>query len=263
MKQAEIHATHIKRGAVSMLHMHHIITTPRDTDVTPAMRWGTLLHASILQPDEFRARARVWDGDKRGNAWRDFSAGAAAEGAWALSGDEAGRLAALTAAVRAHPAAHALLSGGAAEVPIVWRTPEYGPAGGRMDYFCGGKIVDVKSTSAIDARTFARRAIAGGMDLQMGWYAEGVSILGMGYTSAHIIAVEAGPPYDVAVYDLPPAMVSQGRARAVSIARAYRDCEAAGIYPGQAPGAAVELDVPAWYYCGDQAAIPESEEIVF
>ena len=252
---AEIHATHLRAGRISMLHMHRAITRPSIS--TPAMRWGTLVHAAILEPAVFSSRVAIWSVEKRGRAWSDFRA---AHGDWAVSADENERLGNIASAVSLNRAATELLSGGRAEVPLKWSGVEYGAAGGRVDYCGDGYFLDLKTSAQIDPRNFARSVAMYGYDVQLGWYAEGLAhVTGSECGTAYIIAIESAAPHDVAVYRMDAAAIQQGRATARAIAARYRLCEAAGKFAGQVEGVA-DLALPQWYYeQSTPAGMPEGE----
>lgn len=236
-----INATAIKAGTKSPLHMHAVMTGRPRTD-TPAMRWGRLVHLVLLEPERAESLT-VWQGQRRGKAW---------DGYLADGGDPdmivtAAEMQALDdiehRVLRESP--HAcevirMLHESRHEAVVTWRDHIYGAGKARIDMVSDQYVADIKTVSDITA--FQRQAYRMGYDLQMAWYAMAVNV-----RQARIIAIESKPPYDVALYTIPPAVLDAARERAVAIAREYRVHESIGKYPGVTGGEVLELTPPAWY----------------
>ena len=41
---------------------------------TPAMRFGTLVHRAILEPERYSRTVAIYEGQRRGKAWKEFEA---------------------------------------------------------------------------------------------------------------------------------------------------------------------------------------------
>jgi hypothetical protein len=246
-EQTAIRATWIKAGAVSMAHMRHAATVGRDD--SPAMRWGRLVHMSVLQPAVFAALP-VWDGDKRSKAWKEFCElhGAAVE---IISSAERDRLDLITDAVLAVlPSLPPMV---ATEVDLAWRDDAYGAARARVDAILDGKaMLELKTAKSIDERSFMSQCYSLGYHLQLGWYAHGLELT----APCYVLAVESKPPHCTAVYRVPESILAVGYQDAARIATQYRECERAGKFPGPLDGQVIEYEFPAW--AGDESGFVPS-----
>lgn len=240
-----LNASALKVGAKSMLHMSHAILHGQDS--TPAMSLGTLTHAAVLDPTALLTLAAVWEGgDRRGGAYKDFCE--ANPGRIIVKPDELADVHGMMAAVRANRKAAELLEGCRFEYSIFWDGGAgIGAAKCRPDAVKPGTLVDLKTVSNIDRRAVERQGLSLGYDIQMGWYGMGCAAAGFGdvVPSTWLLYVESQPPYDVWPVRCGFDVIERGVKRAVQIATRYRECEAAGVWPGVA-GADDVWTLPAW-----------------
>lgn len=245
-----INGTSIKAGAKSMLHMHHQMTG-KPTDPTPAMRWGKLVHAVVLEPVEFKRNVAVFAGPKKGKAWDEFKEKHDAE--WIVSQDEVSDLMAISTAVHGNQAAHRLIEQTMHEVVFSW-SGTYGTAKARLDGYDdrhGGLILELKTTSAIEPRSFAKQFANLGYGLSAGWYKEGTLA-----NAFSMITVESKPPYDVIVYSIGSDIIEAAREKACQIAMQYLCCCTARMWPGLADGHdVIPFELPAWATDGEEKDI--------
>ena len=252
-----ISASAIKAGRASMMQMHYAMTTPRDTDApTPAMRWGSLAHAALLEPARFAASVAVWEGGRKaGKEWTAFAE--AHQGKEIVTPDELARLEAMQAAARANGDARLFMSRVAAvETPLVWESVHgVGLCKGRPDCVGDGFIGDYKTARDIDPRRLFSQFAGLGYAHQLAWYRDGFqTISGKSVTSCWILAQQSVPPYECGVIEIPQTVLDAalgagvsegGEDTCVAIARRYRACEACGSYPGRYQGI-VTYEPPAW-----------------
>jgi len=243
-----INATAIKAGLTSMRHMHAVMTgKPKPT--TPAMRWGTLVHKAVLEPDDFDVKAFVWDGaTKRGKAFDEFLG--ERNKFWCLTADEHAELVAIREAVWAKGAAYQLIeaAGVEHEKSVTWDDLACGHCKARIDIATPYMICDLKTTGQIDPHRFARTCADLAYHVQLGFYARAIQqATGRAELPVvYIIAVESQEPYDVTVYRVPESTVKAGETRALEIACEYRDCETRGSFPGVDGGDVLDLELPSW-----------------
>lgn len=241
---------------LSMLHMRHAITKPRGDDGTPAMRWGTIAHCAILEPD----RLAVWPGERRaGSEYKAFAD--ANEGRCIVSTPELSRAMAVRDAVIANAAARFLVSETEHETPIQWIDPALGRCKGKPDMFADGVVADLKllrdaSPCAINAAIY--RA---GTDIQLAWYIRGMRAAGLcgQFVRARVIAVESAPPHACVVVDIPPQFIESAEALAIEIAQRYRVHEACGSFPGPARET-MTYEPPRWATSNEDWAPTEGDE---
>lgn len=245
-----INASSIKAGRISMKHMRAEMTKDAPKD-SPSLRWGRLVHSAILEPDLFFRRLAIYDGVRRGKEWDKFEADH--DPAFIVKPDEHAELFALSNAVHANAEAHRLITGSIHEMTVLWNREQdgIGKCKARLDGWMEGEglIVELKTTTRITPAQFARQFLAYGYDLQAGWYADGVEMITNKKPAVVLVVIEAEPPFDVFTAPVPRLAIEQGQKQAREIARKYRDCEAAGQFPGVLDGRAAldELPLPEWY----------------
>jgi exodeoxyribonuclease VIII len=241
-------ASALVHGVKSMKHMNYYLHNPPDP--TPAMRWGSLCHSAILEPERFERDIAVFEGDsKRGKAWTEFCDENA--GREIVTVSESAQLAAMIEAVHGRADIKALLTEGQREASMFWTDDEYGAAKGRMDvYLPGVQVVDLKTTN--DLTRFKDTAARLLYHLRMGWYQVGVREITGASTClpVYILTVEQDPPYDTRVYEYDSEALAVGRDVAQAVAKQYRLCEKSGEYPGVCADI-TPLKLPAWMMDGD------------
>ncbi len=219
-------ASALKAGRTSILHMRHWIT---HKPTSRAMEWGTVVHLAALQPERLLTDVAVWGGCRRaGKEWAEFRDESA--GKIIVDNDDVAGLHNITAAVRGCKPAQELLAGCQYERSIFWTDSAVGACKARLDACKHDAVVDLKTTAQIGRAT--KQAFALGYHLQLAWYCEAMRRLGYPQAEAYIVFVEAGPPYDVRVVRVGYDVLELGTAEATRIATRYRECEAAGVWPG-------------------------------
>src|SRR5690349_11438930 len=84
------------------------------------MRLGTAAHAATLEPAKFASGFVVYKKRRQSKEWDAFEAAAERAGQTVLTEAEHVEAVAMAAAIRNHPVASRLLSGGNAEVSLTW-----------------------------------------------------------------------------------------------------------------------------------------------
>lgn len=260
----------------SPLHYRHRVETARED--TDAMRFGRAAHCAVLEPDEFPLRYVVAsreffadrslnratkEGKDRWAAWlvahpedADLDADgyksavfrAANPGRDLLSSDDYRRCLALRDAVRSHPEARKYLDGIEAEVSVGWRDPTTQIAcKGRLDGVKpASHIVDLKTSRDIETRAFSSGAHRLGYHCQLAHYQRGwAETHGGELLPVVLIAVEALPPHDVAVYLPNEEMMLAGCEELDRLLALLAQCRASGKWPGRYVEP-VEMQIPAW-----------------
>lgn len=149
-------------------------------------------------------------------------------------------------AVREHPTAGPLFTGGSAEVSLFWTDEATGvECRGRIDYLRDGAAVDLKTTTDADPSAFGRTAAKFSYDLQTQWYAEGYhAITGQHVESLHVL-VETSAPHGVSVVQLDDEALHIGALKAAQARETYRQCVETGQWPGY-PTNVHLVGLPAW-----------------
>lgn len=178
-------------------HYQHLLTHP--VEETDAMRFGTAVHAAILEPSKFAALyiRRPDDCDYRtnaGKAWRDEQQQA---GRIILTADEHQRLLDMRASVMDHATARSIIEGATVETTITWTDPETGiQCKGRCDIVNGNILADLKTTRDIRPRPFMFTSYQFGYHFSMAFYFDGLRANGIDVDRALLIAVETAAPHD-------------------------------------------------------------------
>ena len=116
VRRPGINSHSCRAGLTSMRHMHRQRTAPIGKD-SPSMRFGRLMHASILESERFDSLVTVWTGGvRRGKLWEAFKAENDPE--WIVTAEEHARLGDMRAAIEGHDYAKMILGPGDAEVVI-------------------------------------------------------------------------------------------------------------------------------------------------
>lgn len=168
-----------------------------------------------------------------------------------LSAEQWDQLHAMKAAVMAHPAARALLTGkpGKAEQSVYWVDQETGElCRCRPDFWREDDVlVDVKSTDDASPEGFAKSIAKWRYDVQAPFYSDGVkAATGRDVRAFVFLAVEKHPPHAVGVYMLDPEDVERGRLQYRRDLLVYAECQRTGQWPGY--GDKIQrISLPAWH----------------
>lgn len=222
----------------SPAHLKAQLDEPRvDTE---ALTLGRAAHRCVLEPDLF-AKQYVCapDVDRRTkigkDTWADlelrFGPGAV------LKRDRFDACERMRDAIRAHPAARALLAGVQhVELSLVW--DDRGSqvrCKARLDGYApeihGGTIVDIKTTRDASLRAFEKAIFGYGYHRQGAMYLEGAFAHNLPAVNFVIIAVESEAPYAVAVYRLTEGAIDAGAEQLAPLLKTYAMCTTLGEWP--------------------------------
>lgn len=243
---------HLWRG--SPLHYRHALEQ-QDADTTSRLS-GRALHTLVLEgPVAFADRYAVFEGDRRGNAWKDFQAAHPGE---ILRAVERDAVLAQADAVLRHPEVLALLTDALTESAITWTDPDTGIAcKGLVDARGLAHHADLKGTGAL--HLFERLAIRDGYHLQAAWYRRGERITTGRDVVPHLIAVEAKAPHDVGVFRLSDALLDHADRELTGLLRTLRACLDAERWPGRFPEV-VPMELPDWMLDPDRVESDDEDQ---
>jgi PDDEXK-like domain of unknown function (DUF3799) len=193
--------------------------------------------------------------DWRTSAAKDQREAARAEGKTPLLPAEHQQVQAMAAAIREHPVAGRLLDPerGTAEQSLFWQDGEFGIwCRARLDWMrdaAAGQrfvIADYKTADCAEPGSFARSAANFGYHQQDAFYCDGICALGLADDPAFVFVVqEKNPPYLVSICELDEADRRAGRRLNHLAAEIFRDCKAAGVWPGYSTEIN-HVSLPAW-----------------
>lgn len=190
------------------------ITPPRGT---AAMRFGTLAHMRVLEPEEFARRVWVCPANfnTRTNAGRAELADVRARGMIECDAEDAARIEGCADALMRHGVARQMIERCEREVTFTWREEVRLPddvlsldCRARIDLYVerSGRalIGDLKTTDDPSPQAFARSVASYRYHYQPPFYARPVrQLLGV-EPSFRFIAVRSRPPHEVVVYKVEP-----------------------------------------------------------
>jgi len=242
----------LKAGRRSALHLRHALENP--TEDTPRLALGRGAHTAVFEPDRFAFDYAIWGGDRRaGKEWERFVY--EHRGQTILRADEHATCLAIAAAVRAHAVAGPLLAPpGEAEKVLTWTEEATGIAcKARLDWYRPGLLCDLKTTVDVDQYRFAATVWRMGYHGQGAFYRRGLLANGLEAPPWHMIAVEASPPHDVAVYQLDDDALYAGEQEVEDLLRMVAAGRFSGRWPGRYPEERV-LSLPRWAFPAEDAS---------
>lgn len=213
---------------------------------------GSAIHAAILEPDLFETEFVNGPDDRRGNKWKDAQEIAKAERKILLTSADYEKALAVRDAVHSDNWINQVITGGEGSVEAsgYWIDPETGvlcrcrPDKLRKDL---GICLDIKSARSANADEFARAVVNYGYHSQEAFYSDGLNELGAGIEGFVFLVFEPESPYARAVYELPPAIVEEGRLIMRAALERYAVCRDKNEWPGY-PEGVQQLQMPRWSY---------------
>jgi hypothetical protein len=200
-RDVPVRFSHLKAFAKSAAHYRAAVQAGRPD--SPTFRNGRLVHALILGGMDAFA---VYEGERRGNAWKDFAA-----------------------------AQH--------EVPVNW-TNLGRACSSRIDVIGRRWVTELKTSVDSSPWRFPHLAVRLGYHAQLSWYQHAARFMGrQDVDAAHIVAVEPVPPYAVTKFNLTPSALLEGEKMWRGWMERLLVCEAANVWPAYSE-ASVDLDVP-------------------
>ena len=220
-----------KKLLVSPAHYQAYINTPQEE--TKALRFGTFVHAAILEPhtlDDLYATAP--DVDKRTKQGKeDWAAFATANAGKTILDAEESALGHLVASHAKMALKHHKVAFGLTEA--MYHVDYNGiPLKAAIDGVCGDYLWDIKTTDDASPAGMLKSIRNYRYNLQAYWYrlvyelATGHRPLGFRF-----LFVEKEPPFATAVCEIGPELMSWAIADFEKALTLYRDCTASGVWP--------------------------------
>jgi len=222
-----------------------------DSEQSPALRWGTLVHTRVLEPAVYHSTVVVAPQcDRRTKAgkeiWEEFTTFNA--GKTIITEDEFTKLSDIAIAIGEHAGARTLLDGDVSiESSMFWTDEETGvQCRARPDIIRpDGLIVDLKTTQDASSGAFAKSCAQFRYHVQAAFYMDGLAAQGVEVQGFAFIAVEKDAPHLIATYVCDRTMLEIGRQAYQADLRTYAECKATNIWPGY-PETIEELTLPRW-----------------
>lgn len=261
---------------VSPRHYRHALANPPAE--TPAMRLGSMAHCAILEPDIFDSRylslrtdqiaeiapprntrdgkaawaeyveAHPGQGEVDSEEYRRLLLASALPGRVIISAPDRAQCLAMRDAVHGHASARQYVTGaGSNEHTLTWIDRRTGiECKGRADRLSESPraLLDLKTARTINARRFGGAAYEFGYHRQMAFYSNGLDEP----RPVFLLAVESVAPYDVALIPVEEEALEVGHADVRLALDRLAECRASGVWPGQYPGIAPGLQLPAYAF---------------
>jgi hypothetical protein len=215
-------------------------------DETPAMRFGTILHRALLEPDTFEDGFYVRpDGmkfnTKTGIEWQD-----AHPDKPIITAEESEQITRMVDAVHTHPFARRLLAGGQPEQSIFVEDTHGTLRKSRLDALTKGNVLpDVKTTESAALDNFERSISRYRLHCQAAFYLDNCNLAGIEKVSFFFVCVEKSPPYAVRCLQLMPEVIDYGRTLYQRDLQVYRNCVETDFWPAWSEGFE-ECGLPSW-----------------
>lgn len=213
------------------------INAPPRTE-TPAMRFGTAVHAAILEPELFVNWVVMPDVDgrtKEGKAAKMAALEeASARGVEIISAGDHAKVRDIALAFSSQPHVSSLMRDeGHPELSVYWNDPDTGIfCRCRPDWLEPGFVLDLKTTEDASPRAFQRSAYSYRYWVQAAYYLDGLKANGVPVGDFIFAAIEKSSPHVCAGYMASAQFLDAGREEYKRLLRILRQCLDRNVWPG-------------------------------
>lgn len=236
---------------LSAAHAYHAMTV--QTEQTPAMRLGSLVHTLVLEPHRINERYVVGpDAARNTKEWKTWSE-EHSDGREQLKGSEYAEAAAMAGFMRTMPTIARLIQGpGPVEASMFWTAPDKITGvplrfRGRPDKIHTDLsiLIDLKTTADISDRGIERTIQSFGYHLQAALYMRGLAALGTPCDHAVIVWIENKAPHTARATLLGQSWIDAAEAELNALIIRHAECVSHGEWPGFAD-VITDSEAPAW-----------------
>lgn len=236
-------ASALKQAAKSMAHYYQYRYLGVDMPPTPAMQFGTLCHALILEPDTHNFAGMPDFGDLRKKDNKELKAQweAANAGKIGIKMDDWTRANNIRDVVMGSRASDLLH--GEFETPCFWREMDMDQ---KALFDCvNTSVIDLKTTMDASPEGFAKQSFNLGYHIQVAQYRAGFEMTRFSVPDFYFIAVETQPPHNVAIYRASEDLCERGAEIRLSLLDRIKTCMDKDEWPGYGSNTHI-LDLPRW-----------------
>jgi hypothetical protein len=226
---------------------HYYYAKSHRREATAAMAFGRFLHSLVLEPHTIESQYRMAPpGLKKGTKAHD-SLLIAAQGRELVGYSQWLAAHEMRDSILSHPlASQCLAKCPESEVSLTWVDPDSElPCKARLDKWCGGVILDIKTCEDASLRGFERAVAAYKYHWQAAMYLDGAKANVKNDFTFVFICVEKEPPFGVAVYTLEDAFIEAGRQSYKNALRVVRECIDKNEWPCYS-NQVLEIPAPKW-----------------
>ena len=225
---------------------HLIAYLNGEKEETEAMRFGTILHRALLEPDTYKDAFHVKPegmrfSTKAGMQWQEEH-----KDKPCLTSDNASTIERMVSAVHRHPYARRLLAGALPEQSLFVEDDFGTLRKSRLDALTKGNVVpDIKSVENASLDAFQRAISRYRYHVQAAYYIDNCRLSGIEKEWFVFIIVEKSPPYAVRCLRLDPDAVEAGRRCYQADIQLYRTCLNEDRWPAWGDGYE-DCSLPEW-----------------
>jgi hypothetical protein len=209
---------------------------------TKATTLGSAEHCAILEPEKFRDRYVVFDGDRRKKEFKEFKE--EHDGKTILSSDDYCKIKTMADAIYSDKHASRLLlePKHERELSMQWEDPDTQlVCKGRIDSVTPNTLLDIKTTTC-DFRPFLfdffmRR----NYQAQLAFYRDGFAAITNTEPDISVIAVQNRAPWDVFVIKLSDSAIDDGRQKYKSALWKFMECIRNNDWSGETGGSYLRI----------------------
>jgi exodeoxyribonuclease VIII len=213
---------------------------------TEALRFGIVAHYAILEGDKYKERFHQRPEGmklttKEGRKWLEDHSDKPS-----VSFDDGQHLKGMIAAIRGHPFARRVLSGGQPERSLFVIDKENTLRKSRLDSFTDGNILpDLKTCASASNDFFERTILRCSYHVRAAYYLDNCRLLNIDKEHFMFIAVEKTPPYAVRCLKLDGDCITWGRKLYQADLQTWRQCLENDEWPGYESQYA-DIGLPQW-----------------
>lgn len=241
-------ASGIKQMLKSPAHYKAVCIDKLFNKTTPAMEFGKVVHAVVLEPHLARKLEVIPDISGRGKTekleeWR----ASIPRDALVVSQDNYDTLMGMVASIQRHPVAAGLLRDGSAEMTGFF-TVDGARCKFKADYITKhvDKVIDLKTCADASPLEFAKSIANFGYHIQAYHYLRGMDeVCGKFDREFVFVAIEKDPPYAVACYRADERMLQLAATKWAHGVNRYIGCRERNEWPGYADEI-TDISLPGW-----------------
>ena len=242
----------LSKIAISPAHYKLSLESPQKE--TDALRFGSLLHCLILDPQNFEKEFAIEPiVNKRTNAGKEFLEDfyLKNEGKTIITEEQLELASILKDKLLQHPIASKLLSGkGENEVSLFWTDDETGVrCKCKIDRIKNDIIIDLKTARSTKPEDFKRQAYDLGYHRQAAWYLSGFEKCYQRPAKSFVfVTIEKEPPYSITIFEPTELLKEVGIIETSKLLATYKDCLDKGQFYGYdgAEPTIQSLEPPNW-----------------
>ena len=222
----------------------------KKSEKSAALRWGTLVHLTVLEPQKLADETMILDVDRRTKEGKAAYAEASASGKEIISQDEFSQLTEMRNSIFRNRACAEILSGEIGiEHSVYWKDSDTGvscrarPDAIRTD----GIVFDLKTTSGkATAESFQKDCVSFRYAVQAAFYLDGLRQAGAEVNSFVFVVVEKDAPYLSAAFVADDEFIDVGRKLYRQDLKTFAECLDTGVWPAYS-GELQPLSLPNWF----------------